>query len=323
MTLKASDGNANEVAMRSWIREDKARALLQSCQLDFDQLKTQALRKDFKPVVLSAKASAQINNQLRDVNSYNFVARLDGKDKKKQQERIVYTAHWDHLGVTEENGKRQIFNGAVDNATGIAVLLEIAREFKRHHASLKRSVMFMAVTAEEKGLLGSQYYADNPLYPLKDTLANFNMDALQPWGKVRDVQVIGFGQTTFDALVSDEAKKQGRTVMPDDRPENGYYFRSDHFNFAKKGVPAMYLKGGIDVIGKEPGYGLSRGKEFTAEHYHKDGDEVRADWDMDGLVQDGELYFNVGQRLARDLVDVQFVETSEFRAAELARKKAN
>ncbi len=315
MTLKAADGNVNDVPMRSWLREDKARALLSACGQDFDALKAAALKKDFKPVPLAAKLDATLSNSLREVQSCNVVARIEGNDRKHKHEHVIYTGHWDHLGKTEEGGHTHIFNGAVDNASGIAALIELAREFSANQKSLKRSVLLMAVTAEEKGLLGSQYYADNPLYPLKDAVANLNIDALQPWGKTKEIQVIGSGQTTIEALVATNAGKQGREVQNDGRPESGGYFRSDHFNLVKKGVPALFLKGGVQVIGKPEGYGQGKAKEYGAEHYHKEGDEVRTDWDLSGLAQDTELYYLIGRDLVRDLKNVDFQPGSEFKAA--------
>lgn len=314
MTLKPTDGNANEVPMRSWIREDKARELLKACGQDFDALKAASLKQDFKPVALATQLNATLDNTLREVQSRNIVARIEGSDKKHKHEHVIYTAHWDHLGKTEEGGHTHIFNGAVDNASGVAALVEIARAFSRDKKQLKRSVLFIAVTAEEKGLLGSKYYADNPLYPLKGAVANLNVDALQPWGKTKDVQVIGSGQTTIEELVELHAKTQGRYVVADGRPESGGYFRSDHFNLVQKGVPAMFLKGGSEVIGKPEGYGQQKGKEYGAEHYHKEGDEIKPDWDVSGFAQDAELYYLIGRDMAVELKNVDFKQGSEFKA---------
>lgn len=319
MTLKPTDGNAGDVPMRSWLREDRARALLQACGQDFDRLKAAALQREFKPVPLAASLNATLDNQLREVQSRNVVARIEARDPAHRAEHVIYTAHWDHLGKTEEGGKTHIFNGAVDNASGVASLIEIARVFASERDQLRRSVLFVAVTAEEKGLLGSKYYADNPLYPLRDAVANLNVDALQPWGKTRDIQVIGSGQTTIEALVERHAAAQGRHVVADQRPESGGYFRSDHFNLVQKGVPALFLKGGIEVIGKPDGYGMQKGKEYGAEHYHKEGDEIKPDWDVSGFAQDAELYYRIGRDLAVDLATVEFKDGSEFKAAQQQR----
>lgn len=314
MTLKAKDGNAAHVPMRSWIREDKARALMSACGQDFDALKAAALKKDFKPVALKTRVDATLKNALREIQSRNVVARIEGSDPARRHEHVVYTGHWDHLGKTEENGKVKIFNGAVDNASGIASMIEIARQFASEKSRLKRSVLFVAVTAEEKGLLGAQYYADNPLWPLKSSVANLNIDALQPWGKTRDIQVIGSGQTTIEDLVAVNARAQGRVVVADDKPESGGYFRSDHFAFVQKGVPALFLKGGVDVIGKPEGYGREKNKEYGSHDYHKDSDEIKPDWDVSGFAQDAELYYLIGRDLARDMKNVDFRDGSEFKA---------
>ncbi|NQD38250.1 M20/M25/M40 family metallo-hydrolase [Permianibacter sp. IMCC34836] len=314
MTLKPTDGNAGDVPMRSWIREDKARALLKGCGQDFDALKAAALKKDFKPVPLATKLTASISNSLREMQSKNVVALVPGADKHHKDEYVVYTAHWDHLGKTEEGGQTHIFNGAVDNASGVAALIEMARTFAADKKALRRSVLFVAVTAEEKGLLGSKYYADNPLYPLKKTVANLNIDSMQPWGKTRDIQVVGYGQTTIEDLIEHNAELQGRHVTPDSRPESGGYFRSDHFNLVKKGVPAAFLEGGEDVIGKPEGYGEQKGKEYGSHDYHKEDDDIKPDWDIAGFGQDAELYYLVGRDLARDLKNVDFKPGSEFKA---------
>ncbi len=314
MTLKAKDGNAGQVPVRSWIREEKARALMSACGQDFDALKAAALKKDFKPVALNTRIDATLKNTLREIQSRNVVARIEGSDPKHKHEHVVYTGHWDHLGKTEENGKVKIFNGAVDNASGIASMIEIARQFASEKTSLKRSVLFIAVTAEEKGLLGAQYYADKPLWPLKSSVANLNIDALQPWGKTRDIQVIGSGQTTIEDLVAANAKVQGRVVVADDKPESGGYFRSDHFAFVQKGVPALFLKGGVEVNGKPEGYGREKSKEYGSHDYHKDSDEIKPDWDVSGFAQDAELYYLIGRDLARDMKNVDFRDGSEFKA---------
>lgn len=314
MTLKPTDGNAGDVPMRSWIREDKARALLKACGQDFDALKTAALQKSFQPVALATQLNASLQNTLREMTSQNVIARIEGSDAKHKHEHVIYTGHWDHLGKSVEGEHTHIFNGAVDNASGIAAMLEIAREFARNKKQMKRSVLFLAVTAEEQGLLGSKFYADNPLYPLKSTVANLNIDALQPWGKTKDIQVIGSGQTTIESLVEKHAAAQGRYMVADQRPESGGYFRSDHFNLVQKGIPALFLKGGVEVIDKPEGYGLQRSKEYGSQHYHKEGDEIKPDWDVSGFAQDAELYYLIGRDMVMDLQNVDFRDGSEFKA---------
>jgi Zn-dependent M28 family amino/carboxypeptidase len=222
--IRSADGNAGRIALSGWITGDYARELFSAAGQDFEALKTAASRRDFKPVALG-KARFKIRNSTREVDSRNVVARLPGRERP--DEHIVYTAHWDHLGRDENLEGDQIYNGALDNATGTAGLIALARAYKALPRPPRRSVLFLAVTAEEQGLLGAQRYAAEPLYPLEKTLANFNMDALNPWGRTRDVEVIGWGQSTLEDLLREEAGKQGRVLAPEAEPEKGYYYRSD------------------------------------------------------------------------------------------------
>lgn len=312
--LKSPDNNGGDVPVRGWMTEQTSRALFGKCGLDFDALKKAALSKDFKPVALKAGFTAKIDNEIRQVGSKNVVAKITGSDPKHKDEFLVYTAHWDHLGKKDTDGKTVIYHGALDNASGIAGILEIARAFKADKAKPKRSVLFLAVTAEEQGLLGSAQYAATPLYPLAKTVANLNIDVMNPWGKTRDVSVVGSGQTTLEDLLVKEAKKQGRVVKPDATPETGGYFRSDHFELVKKGVPALNMEGGEEVVGKPEGFGAAKAKEYTANDYHKPSDEVKPDWDLSGAAQDAELLFNVGRDVVDGLAPVDFKPTSEFKA---------
>jgi Zn-dependent M28 family amino/carboxypeptidase len=226
---------------------------------------------------------------------------------------VIYTAHWDHLGRDASLEGDQIFNGARDNASGTAALLEIAEAFKAMTTPPARSLVFLAVTAEEKGLLGAKHYARNPLYPIDRTVANINMDALNPHGRTRDVNVIGYGQTTIENVLAEAAAMSGRTLVPDTEPEKGRYFRSDHFEFAKVGVPALYMHGGADFIGRPAGYGKRKSDEYTARDYHKVSDEVRPDWDLSGMAEDARLLFEVGRRVANTAAPPEWKPGSEFR----------
>lgn len=311
--LKSEDGNAGEVPVRGWFAEATARKLFKSCNLDFDALKQQALRKDFQPTVLAAKLNANLDNQLREVASRNVVGKITGSDVKHRDELAIYSAHWDHLGKKETDGKTVIYRGALDNASGIAGILEIARAFKADKVAPKRSVLFLAVTAEEQGLLGAARYAQAPLYPLAKTVANFNIDVMNPWGMTRDLGVIGSGQTTLEDLLLVEAKQQRRVVHPDSAPEKGGYFRSDHFELVKKGVPALYIKGGHEVIGKPDGFGAEKSHDYTAHDYHKGSDDVKPEWDLRGAAQDAELMYRVGRQVVTGLKPVDFKEGSEFK----------
>jgi Zn-dependent M28 family amino/carboxypeptidase len=296
--IPAADKNASRAAVEGWITREKAEELFKACGQDFETLKKSAASKDFKPVPMGADASFDVRNTLREVKSKNVVALREGVDPKLKGVHIVYTAHWDHLGRDESLDGDQIFNGAADNASGCAMLLEIAQAYAALHPGPKRSVLFLAVTAEEKGLLGAKAYAEHPLYPLETTLADLNTDVINLWGRTRDVTSVGLGQTTLDDLLVEAAKGQGRTVQGDPEPEKGSYYRSDHFEFARVGVPSLNAKGGVDYIGKPEGYGLQKRDEYTKNDYHKVTDEVKPGWDLSGAVEDARLLFEVGATLA-------------------------
>jgi len=311
--IEASEGNAGRAAVEGWITLEKAKELFGACGQDFESLRKAAATKEFRPVPLGATASFQVQNEFRRVASRNVAAKLTGSDPERKSELVVYSAHWDHLGRHDQAGDA-IFNGAVDNASGSAGLLEIARSFRLQNEAPPRSILFLWVTAEEKGLLGSRWYAAHPLYPLEKTLANVNMDSLNLWGRTSDVVCVGYGQSTLDDVLVRLAGDQGRTVVPDAEPEKGFYYRSDHFEFAKVGVPALYADGGLSLIGRPPGYGLAKSAEYTANDYHKPSDEVRPDWDLSGAALDMQLLFRVGREVARDDAWPRWKESSEFRA---------
>ena len=304
----------NRVKVEAWITEAKARELLAAAGHDFDELKRAATRRDFRPVTLNATADFHIRTTTRQVQSRNVIAKLEGSDPERRDEYVIYTAHWDHLGKDESREGDQIFNGALDNATGTAGMLEIAEAFTRLPQPPARSVLFLAVTAEEQGLLGAKHYAENPLYPLERTLANINMDGLNQWGRTRDVVVIGYGNSTLEDILAEEAGVQGRVLAPDAEPEKGFYYRSDHFEFAKQGVPALYTDNGVEYIGKPPEYGQQKRDEYTANDYHKPSDEVKPDWDLAGAVEDLQLLFAVGFRVATDAAWPEWKPGTEFRA---------
>ena len=312
--LQSTNRNAGRVPVEGWLTESKAKDLVAAAGEDFAALKQRALRRDFAPVPLRAKASFIIRSQLRRVNSRNVIAKLEGSDPVWKGEYVVITAHWDHIGRNPKLEGDQIFNGALDNAAGAAGLLELAGAFAAAPQAPRRTVVFLAVTAEEKGLLGAKHYAERPLYPIDRTVANLNMDGLNPWGRTRDVEVIGFGHSDLEDWLGDFAKAQGRAIKPDSGPEKGRFFRSDHFEFAKVGVPALYLKGGIDFIGQPPGWGKAKGEEYTERDYHKVSDEVKPDWDFSGAVDDLRLLFDVGWRAANQSEWPQWRPGSEFKA---------
>ncbi len=312
--LVTPDRNQGRAAIEGWIGLEAARGLLAMAGQDFDALKARAVRRDFRPVPLGLRASMTIHNRLRTVDSRNVVARLEGSDPVLKDEYVIYTAHWDHFGIGQPIDGDSIYNGALDNASGTAGLVELARAFARLKPPPSRSILFLAVTAEEQGLLGSQYYSVDPLYPLARTLAAINLDGLNLTGRTSDLTVIGLGASELDDYAREAAEEQGRTIRPDPEPEKGYYYRSDHFNFARVGVPALYAEGGVEVIGKPAGYGLAARERYVAEDYHKPSDEVKPDWDLSGAVEDLRLLFLVGYRVAEAPRFPEWRPTSEFRA---------
>ncbi len=312
--IQTPDKNANRVAVESWLHLDRAKELFSASGQDFEALKRSAQTKDFLPVALPAKANFFVKNNLREINSNNAVAKLEGSDAQLRNEYVVYTAHWDHLGRDEKMAGDGIFNGAIDNASGIATLLEIAEAFTKMPTPPKRSILFLAVTAEEKGLLGAKYYATNPLYPLERTLANINMDGANQWGRTRDVVVVGDGNSTLDDLLREAATQQNRTVKPDPEPEKGFFYRSDHFEFAKQGVPALYPDTGTDYVDKPAGYSQQKRDEYTKNDYHKVTDEIKPDWDLSGAIEDGQLLVAVGYRVAQGDKYPEWKPGTEFKA---------
>jgi len=300
------------VNVEGWLRLEKAKELLSAAGQNFDSLKTAAARKDFKPVALPAKATFDVKIDARKIQSHNVVAKIDGSDKK--DEWLVYTAHWDHLGKDTSLKGDQIYNGALDNASGTASLLEIAKAYVKMPQPPRRSVLFLSVTAEEKGLVGAKYYATHPLYPLNKTVADLNMDGINQWGKTSDFTVIGLGNSTLDDVLTETLKAQSRSVRPDAEPEKGFYYRSDHFEFAKQGVPAMHVDAGTEYIGKPAGYSQKKRDEYTDNDYHKPTDEVKADWDLSGGVQDVQTLFKVGVNVANADGIPQWKQGTEFKA---------
>ena len=317
--IATGKGGSERVAVESWISLETAKQLFAACGQDFETLKAAAARRDFQPVPLGAKADFSVESTRREVRSRNVIGRLEGSDPKLRAEHVVYTAHWDHLGRDPGRDGDQIFNGAADNASGVAALLEIARAFSKRKPPPKRSILFLAVTAEEKGLLGAKYYATHPLYPLETTLVDINMDVINLWGRTRDITLIGKGESTLDGLVVEAAARQGRVVEPDPEPEKGMFYRSDHFEFAKQGVPALDPKSGIRYLGKPDDYGLRKRDEYTQNDYHKVTDEVKPDWDLSGAIDDIRLLVEVGDAIAEGDAYPEWLPGTEFRARREAR----
>jgi len=306
--------NVDQLGVRSWVTLDVAKKLLADSGQDFDTLKQAAISKDFRSVPLGATANFNLKQEVRSFKSDNVVGKIDGRDPKLKDEWIIYTAHWDHLGKHPDVEGDQIFNGAVDNATGVAGLIELAHAHRALQQPTKRSVLFIATTAEEAGLLGAKYYAENPLYPLEKTLADINMDGLAVWGKTRDIEDTSNGNSTLDDMLAAAAQRHGKVMNPNSQPEKGSFYRADQFEFSKFGVPSLYTGAGRDVIGKPPGFGQQKKDEFVAEHYHQPSDEVDPTWDVSGGAQDVQLLFEVGYQVANGDKWPEWKPGNEFKA---------
>jgi Zn-dependent M28 family amino/carboxypeptidase len=310
--LLTPDENKGRAAVEGWIPVDQAKALFELAGLDFDALKKLAATRAFKPVPLGVTASISIRNTLRLVDSRNVLARFEGSDPARRDELVIYTAHWDHLG----KGARGIFHGAEDDALGCAALLELARAYTKLPVPPRRSILFLAVTAEEQGLLGSEYYSLQPVYPLARTLADINLDSWNVHGRTRDMTIVGYGFSDLDGYVRDAAGEQGRLVHGDAEPEKGFYYRSDHFNLAKQGVPAISLQSGsnTDYIGRPAGYADRVHAEWTEHRYHQPSDVVTPDWDLSGAREDLKVALAVGYRVAQADRFPEWHPGTEFRA---------
>jgi Zn-dependent M28 family amino/carboxypeptidase len=306
--------NMDTVEARSWITLGTAKKLLADCGQNFDALKKSALTKEFRPVSLKATAYIEIKQQIRSFKSHNVIGKLEGGDPKLNGEYVIYTAHWDHLGRHPELQGDQIFNGALDNASGVASVIELAGAFSKVNPPPKRSALFMATTAEEAGLLGAKYYTQHPLYPLEKTLADINIDGVNPWGKSHDLEDLTNNNSTLDDLLGQAAGRQGRVLKPNTEPEKGGFYRVDSFEFAKAGVPVLHAARGVEIIGKPSEYGKQKRDEYVAKHYHQPSDEVDPAWDLSGAVQDVQLLFEVGYQVANGDKFPEWKPDSEFKA---------
>jgi len=308
------DPTKAHTAVESWITRDVAVALFKDAGLDFEAEKKKAQGRDFQPVELKgATFSADFKVKPEVIVSKNVVGVLPGKTHP--DEYVIYSGHWDHLGVGQPDARGDtIYNGAVDNATGVAAVIEQGRAFAAGPRP-DRSIVFMTVTAEEKGLLGTEYYASNPLYPLSKTVAVINTDSLKPLGPARDFTVSGDARQDLLDLLIAEGKAVGRSYIPDPRPEAGSFYRSDHFPFAKRGVPAISFGGGIDIIDGKPGEARAWAEAYTKDKYHQPADEWSADWRMDGMVADLTLLHDLGSDLANSRTWPEWDKDSEFKAA--------
>ncbi|MEO8778334.1 MAG: M28 family metallopeptidase [Rhodanobacter sp.] len=300
--------------LEGWIQRDLAVQMFKHAGLDFDALKKQAQTRGFRPVALKGESlSANFKVDKNVITSHNIVGRVIGS--KQPEQTVIYSAHWDHLGIGQPDASGdRIYNGAVDNATGTAALIEMGRAFA-HAPPPQRSVVFLNVTAEEKGLLGSEYYATHPLYPLATTAGVINMDALDPYGPTRNFTISGNAKLgLLDDLVA-AAKQFNMVYTPDPKPEAGYFFRSDHFSFAKRGVPAVSFGSGNDRVNGGLKAGKAAEEEYTARHYHQPSDEWKASWPFTGMARDLQLLYTVGSQLADSDQWPGWSKDSEFRAA--------
>ncbi len=310
--LVADDDNRSRAAIEGWMTVETARSVFQLAGADYDSLKVQASRRGFGPIPLGLTASVGLTNAIARSNTSNVLAVLPGRTRP--DEYVVYMAHWDHFGRDSTLEGDQIYNGARDNATGTAALLELATAFEAVDARPARSLLFLAVGGEEQGLLGSAYYAAHPVYPPSKTVAALNIDAMNIWGPTRDITVVGYGNSELDDVAEEAARAEGRILRPDPEVEKGYFYRSDHFSFAKIGVPAFYADPGIDNIEHGEAWGLEQREKYTAERYHKVTDEVTSDWDLQGAVDDLRFLFRMGYRLANESTFPTWREGTEFRA---------
>lgn len=325
--LNAKDDPEPRLPAQGWITGEQAKSLFSDAGLDLDALRVAAGKPGFKAVPMKAKLSLDLKSTTSEQSSRNVIGILPGSEKP--DEAIVYMAHWDHLGKHEgadpaENGGDNIYNGAVDNATGVAGIIEIAEKFARSEPKPKRSVVFLAVTLEESGLLGSKYYVAHPAIPMDRTVAVINMDAMPVGGRSRSMTVVGMGNSELETLLADAVKPQNRTLKAEATPEDGFYFRSDHFNFAKAGVPALYAKGGDDLVEGGIEAGQAAEADYRKNRYHKPTDQYDASWKLDGIVEDLNALYIVGNTVANDGSWPNWLKTSAFRAkrdAMMAAKK--
>ena len=311
--LFTQDGNQGRVAVEGWMTQNAAESLFAKSSLNYQEMVQAAGVQGFKPVSLISKASASLTNTSRQSTSYNVGGLLKGS--QRPEELFIYTGHWDHLGIKPTEGAQDIiFNGAQDNATGIAALLEMAQAFTVLPSAPERSVMFLAVTAEESGLLGSAQYAANPPFPMAKTVAGINMDSLSTAGATDDVVVVGYGNSEMDNYLKEVTDTQDRVLVQEPTPEKGFFYRSDHFNLAKKGVPMLYAKAGQSIRNKPEGYGKAEAERYGAERYHKAGDEVHPEWDNGGSIQDAEAFFKIGVAISDSNDWPKWAEGNEFQA---------
>jgi Zn-dependent M28 family amino/carboxypeptidase len=319
LSLPAAPGDPT-LPVKAWVTEAAGRRIARLAGRDLDALRAAAETREFRPVPLGVRMSLTLGNQVRRSSTANVIGVLRGREPDLAREAVLYTAHHDHHGVKPApSGEPVVHNGALDNASGVAALLGIAEAFVALPARPRRSILFAAVAAEEQGLLGSDYLARHSPVPAGRLAANINMDGMNIWGRTRDVPVIGLGKSSLDDWIRAVAEAQGRVVVPEVFPEKGAYYRSDHLSFARVGVPAAYVDAGTEVLGKPPGWGRARQREWEDAHYHQPSDDLTAEWDLTGAVEDVQLLFHVGAKVADAPLAPTWRHGDEFEAA---RKRA-
>ena len=312
---RSSSDKTPFLKIRSWMTDEAAHRMFSLAGLNIDELRKQAASRDFKPVKMNLTASIDLNSELRRVEAPNVVAILPGSDPKLRDEYVVFSAHWDHLGIgAPDRSGDTIYNGALDNATGVASVLEIARVLSHLPPAQrpKRSFLFLIPTAEEQGLIGAEWYSQHPLVPIAKTAADINLDSMNILGPTADFVPLGAERSSLKAVVDQIARERGLRVSPDPRPEQGSFYRSDHFPFAKVGVPSISLKEGNDYVGHPKGWGEKKFKEYNDAHYHQPSDEYGSDWNFAGMIQEADLAMEIGKRVANLPTLPKFNPTDEF-----------
>ncbi len=315
MSLPSPEEALPPTPLQGWITWDRGAELFAAAGRDLDELSAAAVSESFEPVEVGVQANAHLDNTLRHTSSNNVVGAIEGSDPEVSDEYILFAAHWDHLGVGSPIEGDGIYNGALDNASGVGAILEIAEAFATMEPRARRSILFIATTAEEQGLLGAAYYAANPIVPLENTLALINVDGLNTWGPTEDVLIVGFGNSTLDDTLTEVLAGDGRIVAPDDEPEKGYFYRADQFPFAKVGVPVLYTGTGAKFIGKPADFADEIRETYTQVHYHQPSDEFDPLWDFSGAEQDVRALYEVALILAQGDAWPEWKPGTEFKAA--------
>ncbi|MCW8878501.1 MAG: M28 family metallopeptidase [Kangiellaceae bacterium] len=311
--LPASEVNEPAIDVEMWISLERAKTLFSKAGFKFSDLKEQARKRNFKAVPLNLTASIAVTNEINQSTSNNVIATIPGT--QAADEHVVYMAHWDHIGTVEVNGKTKIYNGAHDNATGTAGLIAIAEAFNHLKIKPRRSITMIAVTAEEQGRLGSRYFANHPSFPLNKIVGLVNMDSLNITGLKSDVRVVGYGKSELEEVLAQAAKRQNRTLTPEPTPERGYYYRSDHFSLAKKGVPGLSSGGGTKPLNSEQAAIAEKIGKLVSRCYHQECDEYSEQWGWQGVIADLQMFFEVGYLLGNSQQWPNWYQGTEFKAA--------